>query len=172
MNSHMIVKELTKKYSFSEDYRDKKCKVERLTEQLRYTSDPLRRPLLELDFENAERELALVENILVKNIDNFFKVAELLNIPRVFIGTNELVGADDIRLDGWPAIWRLKDIVSEDGKLKYAAGCGNGDQSQTTDTRYYIPDKYIDRAWNVKTREEIDRQPFERRMVVTMKTRN
>lgn len=107
---------------------------------------------------------------LANNVDKLFTMCELLGIDRIFIGSGELVGADGVEYDRFPAIWKLASVLDgseyNDG-VGYKAGCGNSDQYQVGNTDIFLADEYVDHAWCVKTRTKISSDPFVSNMVVT-----
>lgn len=159
--------------TFDTSYKDTKATLREWRNKHKY-SDELKTPLIELEIELAEKAFAEVQHVPQENAERLFKACEYLGIPRVWIGDRELVGADEVKQEGtWqPSIWMLKTILNGDSHTDYgvgfAAGCGNTDQSQTQNTEQFIPEEYINKAWDVATRTEIkDITPFQKRMVVS-----
>ena len=106
-----------------------------------------------------------------QNVDKLFKACVYLGVPRVYVGKRELVGADCIRFDGWPAMWRLAELIDGPKKQgrRISAGAGNADQYQIDSFKSLLPESIIGKAFDVNTRNEIDTKDFRKAMVVTRK---
>ena len=93
-------------------------------------------------------------------------------ITQVCVMDSECVTIND-DYEGSPAIWRATDWLSGAGHSRndlhngFAAGCGNGQQYQCTNTWAYLGEDFSCKAYDVKTEQEIDRGPFESKFVVT-----
>lgn len=163
----------SKDYALDDTHFRAKKELVETKRDMKYSRDPLYLATANLRVEELTEKTKATELALTNNIDRLFRACELLNIPRIYIGTRELVGADGVDWDGWSAVWALKELlegdVKRDYEFRFAAGCGNADQSQTENTAFFFPEEYIEKAWDVKTREEVDIEPFKKRMVVTYK---
>lgn len=159
-------KDLSSMFGFSDAWKKVAHRLDDRKSKLRW-ANALERPLIELDIEILSAEMDKEEPARLENLDKLFKACEYFGVPRIWIGARELVGADGVRGpgDSGQAIWRISEVLG--GETDYRGGCGNSDQSQTNDTEYFLPDQYINRAWDVATRTEIDIEPFQSRMVVS-----
>jgi len=118
-----------------------------------------------------KHELAIIQQ---ENIETFFRVAELLSIPRIFVGYREIVGADNVKYDDWPAIWKMRNVLDGDfrcgihiGRVNFSAGAGNDDQAQTNNNDIFFGVDFILKSYDIETRKEIYPEPFADNMVCT-----
>jgi hypothetical protein len=155
---------------FSNAFHDASARIKELQWKMQY-ADELRRFVLLPDYEEAIEERHIGELQLAVNAEKLFAACEEYDIPRIFIGTCELVtDLPDVRAkNGYDSlrtlIWRVKEKVATG--TKFAAGCGNTNQTQTQNFEFYLEQKYKDKAWDVKTRKEISVESFKKYMVVS-----
>jgi hypothetical protein len=155
---------------FSNAFHDASARIKELQWKMQY-ADELRRFVLLPEYEAAIEEHHIAEFQLAVNAEKLFAACEEYDIPRIFIGSRELVtDLPDVRYkDGYNSlrtlIWRVKDKVATG--TNFAAGCGNTNQTQTQNFEFYLEKKYEDKAWDVKTRKEISVESFKKYMVVS-----
>jgi len=169
-------KEKYKELIFDINYMKYIKELEKYQSSLTYTRCAMTKAMTAERIEEMRLSDAEKCAIPAQNLDRLFKACEVANVPRIYIGECELVGADEAKQpkefsEGWASIWLVKDLIDgyEEYRYRFAAGCGNCDQTQTQNTEYFIPPEYIDKAWDVATREEVPIEPFVKRMVVTRK---
>jgi len=157
-------------FHFSNDYHHGLIKLKEVSQRLQYACE-LTRFLLRHDYDQAKLEVDIAEAALFENIDKLFKGCELLGIPRIFIGSKELVTAlPDSRskhnsITQNTLVWALRDMVGEGNE--YRGSCGNTNQYQTNNAVTFMPAEYLDKAWDVATRTQIPLDEFKRYMVVS-----
>lgn len=150
-------------FRFDMAYYHVKHRYNKIYSHFNGTTDQLVRFTLQGELDIVKAELETAELVLEQNVDKLFNCCKKVGIKRIFIGDGELV-TNDVRYGSWPAIWAVVDMCATD---HFKSGCGNGNQSQVHNVLYFIPKKYINRAWDVKSREQIDVDPFLGSMVVT-----
>ena len=79
----------------------------------------------------------------VKNIQYLFTLCKQVGVRYIYIAPGEIVGCEDIKVSGWPAIWEIAR------RLELDTSCGNSDQYQIHDlSKILFPiDSYG--AWDV-----------------------
>lgn len=89
--------------------------------------------------DQVQKELPLLQQ---SNLDFVLSEARKLNIRYLVINRLEIWGTQNIKCDGWPAIWKLVR------KLGIHGGCGNTDQAQTVDTIALFPKDAFNKRWD------------------------
>lgn len=134
---------------------DRICKLEKNIKSM----DPLEQFAL----NGLKGELHELEHIAESNLDKIFECCQLLNIPGLFIGNQELVTLGHY-YRGRVAVWCLVDVIRNKQLSGY---CGNSYQYQISGLGGFVPERYIGKAWDVVTKIEIDEEPFRQYMVMT-----
>lgn len=158
-------------FVFSNAYCDASVELADIQRKMKY-ADKLQNFLLSAMHDEAVLALEESKIELANNTDKLFKVCEHFGIPRIFIGRTELVTdlprtpiKKSIIRNHNTLIWEVKRTVAPG--TKFAAGCGNGNQTQTQNSELYLEKQYLDKAWDVKTRTEISIDSFRQFMVVS-----
>lgn len=153
-------------FGFNNSWKIEHAKLVSLQSRISW-ADELKRPLIELEIDDQQEKVDVAVLTLDDNIDRLFKACEYVGVERIWLGQGEIVGCDyDHSMDGRCLIWEVRDLITV-GCKELCAGCGNADQYQLHNLDSFIPTKYINRAWDVKTRTHIPNEPFLQRMVVS-----
>jgi len=144
----------------------------KIQNKLKY-ADPLEQFILHHDYELAKDELFRTRGVRKKNFELFLKACKYVGLPRVYLGSREIVGADGVETTNtehkWRrvAVWQLVDLISapysSSGPL--TAGCGNSDQYQINNADMFFMPERLGKAYNVSTKRRISTEPFRKRFV-------
>jgi len=138
-------------------------------------ADPLEKFILQHDYDLALDELFRTKTVRKKNFELFLEACKYVGLPRVYLGSSEIVGADGVETtnnNGWGdrlAIWELVDLISAPyaSSTTIMAGCGNSDQYQINYANMFFMPERLDKAYNVSTKRRISIEPFKKRFVCT-----
>ena len=143
-----------------------------------FTTYGLESPLklyTQLKRKNSDTEMLMegimfaIEDIHEANRIKLFDLCTKLNVKEFAMMDGEVICFESY--EGSPAAWKMADVLSGathssyDGFNGFAAGCGNGNQYQCSDTWAFLGKDFTNKAYNVSTREEIDIEPFKKAFV-------
>lgn len=113
-----------------------------------------------------------LDKLKEENIQKLFAVCVLLNIPKIYIGSQELI-TSPCKYNSSPAAWELShrlsgaSYIGDANHNGFYSGCGNSNQTQISHSSNWFPDKYINRAWYVETQQHINNRLFKKDAVCT-----
>jgi len=158
-------------YQLDPSWRDAFQRLSLLKRKYEY-ADELTMFVIMPEIEMAKAELAAAKTVPEENFQRLLAVSRKLKVPRIFLGTREIVGADSIRHENCgPAVWEIvEQLDRKGGWLGDSLGiksCGNTDQSQLHYTELFFAPAKLDKAYDTATGEEISIEPFRKRFVCT-----
>lgn len=107
-----------------------------------------------------------LSTLRLKYINILFNLASRHRIRYLYVGKGEISGCEDIRDNGWPAIWT---IVEQAG---YPGSCGNGNQYQTSDYAGILyPEDYYG-GWDLSTNTKLSDEETEKKAFNRVVTRD
>lgn len=116
-------------------------KIKKLTEQINAAEDHILKRFVANAFID---ELTILQN---ENLTKIFELCSQFGVRYIKIHPFEICGCEDKRVDGWPAMWKIAELLNIDG------GCGNTDQYQTRSGKWFPDDAYG--QWDVMEKRKL-----------------